>query len=685
MSLDLELKRFNTLQALEIVESEPEASFDQMARLAADIFEAPIVLIALADGERHWFKSHIGIDFNEVPACLSFCVHTLEKGDVLVVPDTCEDARFADNPFVICAPHVRFYAGAPLRYEGALVGTFCILDSRPRDFSAAQVRHLRMMAESVSLLIAQRKDGLVRKAAIRKLQEGQRKLELMEEVAGVGYWQIHVRTRECFWSRGVYAIHGLNREDYTPDLISAPDHFHPFDRVLVTNCVQQAMDLGEDFHFEARLMRADGEERIVYSKGMVETDEAGRPEWLFGILEDITEQSHVEETLRAAKAQAEAHQQAKSDFLANMSHEIRTPLTTILGYANLLTGVTDLPKDARHYIGRINKAGEALLSLVTDVLDFSKLEAGQVTLNPQAIDCRALADDIIEQFAALTTSRHVDLSFVSRPDAPLWLMLDDTRMRQVLYNLVGNACKFTQNGYVDLKLVLHGEGAQTRLRVEVRDSGPGLSPLQQARLFKRFNQVDNSINRKYGGSGLGLSICYEIVRLMGGEIGVESAPGEGSCFWLEIPAAVAVAPAPVVKRDLRPVFLEDRKVLIVDDHPINRELIRLLLKDYGLDIYEACDGAEAVAMCEKTHFDLVFMDIQMPVLDGISATRAMTGWDGDRRPSAIVALTAAAQKLPEDAHACGFTGVLSKPIDLPQFYATLYRCLEGDAPARLAV
>jgi PAS domain S-box-containing protein len=682
MSLDLELKRFKTLRELDIVESEPEASFDQMAELAADVFDAPIVFVSLAEGERHWFKARVGIDMTEVPARYSFCEHTLGLGDVLVVPDAAQDARFSDNPFVAGAPYVRFYAGAPLCYEGALVGTLCVLDSRPRDFPKSQQRQLRRMADSVSNLIAQRKDGLVRKAAIRKLQETHRKLEMMEEVAEVGYWQIDVRSRDCFWSRGVYAIHGLSRDSYVPDLTTAIDLFHPFDRALVRDCVWTAMETGRDFTFEARLMRADGEERIVYSKGGVVMGEDGRPEYLFGILEDITEQSRVEETLRAAKAQAEAHQQAKSDFLANMSHEIRTPLTTILGYANLLTGVDGMPRDARHYIGRINKAGEALLGLVTDVLDFSKLEAGQVILSPQPVDCRALAGDIIDQFAALTESRHVDLRLHCQPDAAQWLMIDDTRLRQVLYNLVGNACKFTQAGFVDVRMTVSGANFG-RLRVEVRDSGPGLDEAQKARLFTRFHQVDASINRKYGGAGLGLSICYEIVRLMQGEIGVDSTPGQGSCFWFEIPVTAATPPVAIAPHDQKPVFLEDRKVLIVDDHPINRELIRLLLKDYGLEIFEACDGAEGLAMCRREHFDLVFMDIQMPVMDGVTATRELSQLPDDKRPTAIVALTAAAQKLPEDARASGFIGVLTKPIDLPQFYSVLYRCLEGEGAQRL--
>lgn len=223
-------------------------------------------------------------------------------------------------------------------------------------------------------------------------------------------------------------------------------------------CVRQAMANGEDFTFEHRLMRADGEERIVYSKGGVEFSEDGKPEYIFGILQDITEQAHLEDTLRTAKETAEAFVMAKSDFLSNMSHEIRTPLTTILGYATLLNSVTDMPKDARHYIGRINKAGEALLSLITDILDFSKLEAGQVRLDPQPANIRSLASDIVDQFAVLGETRDIDVVCDHDPNMPDWLLLDDVRLRQVFYNLVGNAFKFTQNGRVVVSAALPEKG-----------------------------------------------------------------------------------------------------------------------------------------------------------------------------------------------------------------------------------
>ncbi|WP_155847899.1 ATP-binding protein [Asticcacaulis benevestitus] len=676
-SSDLEVSRHAAFHQPESLDAEPDSGFGHLVTLAADIFEAPIALISLAEGDTHTFIASVGLDMTSVPAKVSFCDHVLKRGDVMVIPDATSDARFMANPFVTRTPHIRFYAGAPLRHEGALIGTFSIIDTQPRDdFDAIKIGRLRKLADTVAAMLAMRKGAAIRKATIRKLQETQRKLELMEEVAGVGYWHINAKSGACFWSRGVYAIHGLNRVSYQPQLETSIALFHPEDREAVERCVRQAMANGEDFTFQHRLIRADGEERIVYSKGGVEMDENCAPEFIFGILQDVTEQVHLQETLLAAKEHAEAFVLAKSDFLSNMSHEIRTPLTTILGYATLLNGVPEMPSDARHYVGRINKAGEALLSLITDILDFSKLEAGQVKLTPQPTDLRSLASDIIDQFAVLGESRNITLSLAYDARTPDWLMLDEARLRQVLYNLIGNACKFTHDGAVTLSVEMDKTG---RLRVEVRDSGPGIAADQQARLFTRFNQIDNSINRKHGGSGLGLSICYEICKLMQGEIGVTSVLGEGSCFWFEIPVAIAKAPKAVTAAlDLKPFFLEDRKVLIVDDHPINRELIRLLLTDSGLEIHEVGDGEAALEICETIKFDLIFMDIQMPVLDGIAATRCLREQGGLNAETAIVALSAAAQtKLSDDTRGQGFTHVLSKPIDMPQFFAILRDCLEG--------
>ncbi len=685
LPLNMDVSRYSAFHQPDMTEVAPDYGFDHLTTLAADIFEAPIALISLVDGDNHTFISSLGAPVKAIPAHISFCEHTLKSGDVMVIPNALRDDRFVNNPFVTGDTHVRFYAGAPLRYEGQLIGSLCVLDTKPRDgFDAVDIGRLRKMADSVSSVLALCRTDALKKTAIRKLQETQRKLELMEEVAGIGYWHLHAETHTCFWSRGTYAIHGKDPATFQPAIDTAIDLFHPDDRDSVRGCVGQALLSGKDFTFEARLMRADGEERIVYSKGGAQQCEDGSTEFIFGILQDITEQAHLEDTLRAAKENAEAHQLAKSDFLSNMSHEIRTPLTTILGYATLLNNVPGLPAEARHSIARIDKAGEALQSLITDILDFSKLEAGQVELDPQATDLKSLVTDIVHQFDAIALSRGIDLDFDYDTGAPDWLMLDDLRLRQVLYNLVGNACKFTESGFVHIQAGCDAG----RLRVEVKDSGPGLTLEQQGRLFTRFNQIDNSINRKFGGSGLGLSICSQIVKLMQGEIGVVSHPGpgpnQGSTFWFEIPVDVTTAPVVDASADdLPPVSHDGCKVLVVDDHPVNRELIRLLLASSGLEFYEACDGRAAVEICDMVQFDLIFMDIQMPVMDGLIATRHLRDSNGLNRATPIVALSAAAQtKLIDDTNGRGFTDVLTKPINLTQFFNTLNRCLEAPAAAQ---
>ena len=682
LPVDMDVSRYSAFHQPDIAEVVPDYGFDHLTALAADIFDTPVALISLIDGDNHSFISTQGLTIKSIPAELSFCKHTLAFGDALVIPDATQDERFVSNPFVLGEPHVRFYAGVPLRYDGVLIGSLCVVDMHPRDdFNARSIGRLRTLAASVESVLTLCKTDVLKKIAIRKLQETQRKLELMEEVAAVGYWHVHIPTQEVFWSRGVYAIHGLSQDAYQLEINAAIDLFHPADRAPLRDCVGKAMVTGDEFTLEARLIHSSGEERIVYLKGGSQRDEDGKPEYIFGILQDITEQARLEDTLRAAKENAEAHQAAKSDFLSNMSHEIRTPLTTILGYATLLGKVADMPSNARNYVGRISNASEALLSLVNDILDFSKLEAGQVVLDPQPTDLRHLIGDIVDQFDALASSRGIALGFDYDACSSDWLLLDDVRLRQVLCNLIGNACKFTQSGFVRLAAAVIPADTGAYLRVEVKDSGPGLSEEQQARLFRRFNQIDNSINRKFGGSGLGLSICSEIVKLMKGDIGVQSQPGIGSCFWFEIPVSESAMPVAIkAAEDLQPVIPDDLKVLVVDDHPVNRELIRLLLVNSGLEMFEAEDGQAALELCGRVRFDLIFMDIQMPVMDGITATRQLRAMNGLNQATPIVALSAAAQtKLIDDTHGQGFTHVLSKPIDMTQFFKTVHDCLDGSA------
>jgi CheY-like chemotaxis protein len=354
-----------------------------------------------------------------------------------------------------------------------------------------------------------------------------------------------------------------------------------------------------------------------------------------------------------------------------MSHEIRTPLTGILGFAGLLEGVDSLPPAAVTYASRIATASRTLLTVVNDILDFSKIEAGQVELDPQAFDPAAFVSETVELVSAQAAEKRLALRAAIDGPLPAAVLADSARLRQILLNLLTNAIKFTEAGEVTVTVAHDGESG--RLRLAVADTGVGIAPEQLHRLFHRFSQADGSISRRYGGTGLGLAICKSLAALMGGEIGVESRPGEGALFWFTVRAPAAKATdahdGETGGFDARPA-----RILIVDDSPVNRELVAALLGVLGHDLSEAGGGAEAVEAAARAPFDLILMDLQMPGMDGLAATRAIRAAEGPNRATPIVAVSA--NILPAHLEACRGVGMddhIGKPIDTRELLTKVAR------------
>ncbi|HEY5072661.1 MAG TPA: PAS domain S-box protein [Caulobacteraceae bacterium] len=386
---------------------------------------------------------------------------------------------------------------------------------------------------------------------------------------------------------------------------------------------------------------------------------SGKAVGITDVVRDITERKALEAELLAKCDEAEAASRAKAEFLANMSHEIRTPLTAIMGFSGLLSGLGDLPGDASAYVRRICTAGEQLLGVVNDVLDFSRLDAGQVELNPQPLDPAAFLAETLDLLGGQAEAKGLRLEGRVAPGTPRWVSLDGGRVRQVLLNLVGNAIKFTPSGSVTVTLARHGGQA---LKLAVTDTGGGIAPELQGRLFERFSQVDGSISRHHGGAGLGLAICKGLVELMGGSIGVQSAPGRGSTFWFTLAAPRVAEPQPAPEAPLSAPSASIH-VLLVDDVPVNRQLVRAMLEPLGHSFEEAASGAEAVKTAMRRPFDLILMDLQMPGMDGLEAARTIRSTAEVNRDTPIIALSAnvLAEQI-ADCHAAGMNDHLAKPI-----------------------
>ncbi|NCA89035.1 MAG: PAS domain-containing hybrid sensor histidine kinase/response regulator [Gammaproteobacteria bacterium] len=403
---------------------------------------------------------------------------------------------------------------------------------------------------------------------------------------------------------------------------------------------------------------------------------AGTPREFISLANDITERHELERALHRAKEQAEQATRAKSDFLANMSHEIRTPMSGIIGLTQLALQ-TELPPPQRDYLEKIDSSARSLQAILNDILDMSKIEAGKLTLSKGEFDLFELLDRAVGLAEPAARAKQLTLNIERAPGLGQFWHGDGLRIAQVLHNLLHNAIKFTATGAVGIQVSPSRPG---RVRFEVRDTGVGLSAEQQLGIFDAFAQADASVARRFGGTGLGLAICKQLVALMDGEIWVESETGKGSRFSFDI--ALDERPRPVtqtprakpwvlLKESLR--RLGGRRLLLVEDNAINRDIVLGLLEGTGLEVEVAEDGEVAVAKCRDRTYDLVLMDIRMPVMDGYEASRQIRHTAPDLP---IIALTAHA--FPEDAdraRAAGMNAYLTKPIDFDQLCGLLLSTL----------
>lgn len=380
------------------------------------------------------------------------------------------------------------------------------------------------------------------------------------------------------------------------------------------------------------------------------------------VAEDVTERRRAEHELAEARRQAEAASRAKSAFLATMSHEIRTPLHGVLGLARLLQDPATDAAQRERYVGHLVQAAAQLSGIVSDVLDLSKIEAGRLELEETAFDLHALVRGAFASFEVLGRERGLAMELQLAPALPRWVRGDPVRVRQILSNYLGNALKFTAQGRIVLQAGAAGAG---RVRLAVSDTGIGIPPALRPRLFKPFAQADNSTTRRFGGTGLGLSICRELAERMGGEVGVDSHGEQGSLFWAELPLPPADGgTAAEPSEQQHPAPLAGRTVLVAEDNPVNLLIVRALLERHGARVVEATNGRAAVALAQQHAEELhaVLMDLHMPELDGLAATRALRG---EARTAGLPIHALSAAVLDHDrqaAVAAGMNGFISKPV-----------------------
>jgi PAS domain S-box-containing protein len=473
------------------------------------------------------------------------------------------------------------------------------------------------------------------------------------------------------------ALTGCTRDE----LIGAPFKSYFTDPERAEAGIKLVLSEKKVTDYELTACARDGKQTVVSYNATTFYDRDRTLQGVFAAARDVTERKRVEAELQQAKAMAETASQTKSAFLAGMSHEIRTPLNAIIGMADLLKE-TPLTPDQRAYAEVFQEAGNSLLLLINDILDLSKMEADQLVLEEADFDLAEILKNAMSLMNLRAHEKSLSLVHNLAPDVPTFLTGDVMRLRQILLNLIGNAIKFTERGEVALRVELEpGESEPGLLRFSVSDTGIGIPPDKLDAIFKSFTQVDSSTSRKYGGTGLGLTISKRLVELMGGRIWVESVPDQGTTFYFTVRLRVRTGtpmPAREVRTQPAPRVIagsgREIYVLVADDSIHNRMLLQAYLRSaqYLVDIVE--NGAEAVERVQAGHYDVVLMDMQMPVMDGYTATRAIRQWEQshNRGPLPIIALTAYA--LSGDRNKCleaGCTDYLAKPIKKEALFAVI--------------
>ena len=515
-------------------------------------------------------------------------------------------------------------------------------------------------------------------AVARARQEAQtnaRRLKVALNAADAGVYEIdHVQ--KTFWSSPEFKrLIGRSSRSYAAARQLKFPKFHPDDMDRVR---QAFLDINHDKTasgeaFEARVITPAGE-RWVRVFHHLQKDAQGR--WLkgVGLIHDFDAHKRQELALIEAERAAQAAAEAKAAFLANMSHEIRTPMNGVIGVMHLLKSEA-LSDEGRSMLEEALSCGQMLAELLNDVIDFSKIEAGRLELSSEAVDPAALAEGVVRLLRPQAQAKGLQLKLEGFETLG-WVSTDPVRLRQALFNLVGNAVKFTLKGQVVVRAARAGDAANPRLRLEVEDTGVGIPAEAQARIFQRFDQGDASTTRRFGGSGLGLAITQRLAEMMGGELGFHSLEGRGSTFWLEVaaPPALAIAPQAAAAADV----LEGLRILVVEDNPTNRMIATKLLEQLGASVETAADGLLGVEAAARGSFDLILMDVQMPGIDGLEASRRIRALGGPVAATPIVALTANVLSHQRQAYLeAGMDGVVAKPISPAALLSEIARLSEA--------
>ena len=646
-----EAERLRALESYRVMDTPPESSFDDLTALVARILDVPIALVSLVDADRQWFKSRYGLDAPETPRDISFCGHVVTDQELLVVPDAFADHRFHDNPLVTGDPKVRFYAGVPLTTpDGHILGTLCAIDHEARQVSNRQLDTLRILGRQVA-------DQLELRRQLRLTKDYEQRLRTLFETAVDAIVTIDEAGLIDGVNSVVKQLLGYEPSELVGQhvgVLMPPRHRERVEQYLQRYPNDPGAKLIAATQ-EAVAVRKDGTEFPVEMS--VSEMRLGDRRMFTGIVRDITERKRID--------------QLKSEFVSTVSHELRTPLTSIRGALGLVAGgrVGEISNEAQEMVNiALNNSGR-LVRLINDILDVEKIQSGRLDFEIQRLDLFGVIKDAIAANDGFALEHDSRIVLASEPES-IQVYADSDRLAQVFANLISNAVKFSPAGEaVAIRTQVTGD----RVRVDVRDRGPGVPEKFEKRLFGRFAQADASDSRRTSGTGLGLSISKAIVERMSGTIGYEPAEGGGSRFYFELPIAKAV---------VREARSDARRVLVCEDEPDIALLLGKILAIEGYLVDVAPDIATATKLLGEHDYAAVTLDLRLGEDNGLDLLEEIRHRAGGI-PVVVVSAIADEVSRELDGGALSVVDWITKPIDETRLLASIQTATHAAGTTRL--
>lgn len=666
----------NFLRRFHNVVSDQTLNFDDkiqnLLAFGLDVFELDIAIISRVEDQRYTVLYTITPD-NSLTTGTQFdingtyCTHTLLANSALAFHNASQ-SRIAKHPCYINFK-LESYIGAPIKVGEHIFGTVNFSSpNKCMPFTEEAHDYIELFAQWLGSEFA-------RNETKADLTKNSNTLLKLESIANIGTWDVDLVNNKIFWSEQTRRIHQAD-EHYIPDMETAIEFYKEgASRDSINKAVELAINHGQKWHLELEVITAKQNSIWVSTFGEAEFDN-GQCVRLFGTFQDVTESVTLREELKQKKALAEQLLQDRSMLFAKISHELRTPLNGITGMLATLIDEHDYEKRADKIKVALRSA-DILLSIINEVLDFSKINHGELKLEPNHSLLKTVFTDLASLYTVLFEKKNVNLIIDNHIPNDYWVFCDTTRLSQIVSNLLSNALKFTEDGYVSLCTHINSDAPQPQLIIEIKDTGRGMSPSFLTSLFSPFTQEVDAKNNK-GGTGLGLAIVKELVGFMQGTIDVTSEVNVGSRFIINMP--IKPGDKQIQAPSLKSITHHGAKlsVLVVDDNEINRLVLEASLEKFDIKSDFAIDGQDAILKCKQKHYDLIFMDCIMPILDGFEATKHLRANNiCSPKSTYIVALTANASS--QDKLACKQAGMdmfIAKPFKLPAIEEALINTLE---------